>query len=273
MSRQTTAPARLGCVKYLNTLPLIEGLSRCADVSLRTAAPSALAAMLRAGEADLALASVADYARAEGSLRLVPAGMIGSDGPTLTVRVFSRVPLARARTLHADGESHTSVVLAQVLLRAVHGQSVEVVAFDAARPIAADGPETVLLIGDKVVSGAPAPDLYPHQMDLGEAWKQWTGLPFVYACWMCREGEQDSPAVRLAADALDRQRRRNAARLAWIASRHAAERGWPIDLALRYISDHLLFEVTDTARAGVERFFAESAAMSLLPACSARWAW
>ena len=43
-----------------------------------------------------------------------------------------------------------------------------------------------LLIGDKVVTDAPPTDRYPHQMDLGEAWKDLTGLPFVYAMWMCR---------------------------------------------------------------------------------------
>src|SRR5207247_8803503 len=27
---------------------------------------------------------------------------------------------------------------------------------------------------------------YPHRYDLGEEWKRWTGLPFVFAVWAAR---------------------------------------------------------------------------------------
>ena len=43
--------------------------------------------------------------------------------------------------------------------------------------------QSVLLIGDKVVTDAPPEERYPYQMDLGAAWKELTGLPFVYAVW------------------------------------------------------------------------------------------
>ena len=40
-------------------------------------------------------------------------------------------------------------------------------------------PQAMLLIGDKVVTASPPATDYPHQLDLGEAWKTLTGLPFV----------------------------------------------------------------------------------------------
>src|SRR5665213_4630797 len=45
-----------------------------------------------------------------------------------------------------------------------------------------------LLIGDKVVCDEPAG--LPHQLDLGGAWKDLTGLPFVFAAWMARAETQ-----------------------------------------------------------------------------------
>lgn len=264
---------RLGCVSYLNTLPLIEGLQRCGDVTIHTAVPSLLAPLLLRREADLALASLVDYARNAAELRLVPAGMIGCDGPTLTVRLFSAVPFERTERLHADTDSHTSVVLARLVLAARFGARPAVVDFDAReRAPGVEWPDTLLLIGDKVVSDSPPAVRYPHQLDLGEAWQQWTGLPFVYACWMCRAEDESSPAIANASALLDRQRRRNTVRLDWLVQRYAAERRWPADLARRYVTELLRYEVTPRARAGAERFLAEAAAAGLLPAAPARWA-
>src|SRR5438552_983319 len=105
-------PVRLACVRYLNTIPLIEGLEKLPAVRLLPTVPSRIAGMVASGEADLGLCSLVDAAGSEAPLALVPAGMIGCDGPTLTVRLFSSVPLGEVRVLHADTDSHTSVALA-----------------------------------------------------------------------------------------------------------------------------------------------------------------
>ena len=49
----------------------------------------------------LALLPIIDYQRMS-NLILVPAGGIASDGPTLTVRIFSRVPIPQIRSLACD---------------------------------------------------------------------------------------------------------------------------------------------------------------------------
>src|SRR5262249_20813210 len=146
---------------------------------------------------DMGLVSLIDYARSPEPLILIPAGMIGCDGPTLTVRLFSAVEPRRIRQVHADTESHTSVALAKLVLAQQYGRGdVELVNFDARSLRAGDDdknwPETLLLIGDKVVTDAPPAERYPHQVDLGEAWKALTGLPFVYAVWMCRADAWDA---------------------------------------------------------------------------------
>jgi hypothetical protein len=59
--------------------------------------------------------------REDAGLVMLPVGMIGCDGATLTVRVFSRVPMEKVREVHADTDSHTSVVLCRVVLEKLLG--------------------------------------------------------------------------------------------------------------------------------------------------------
>lgn len=243
-----TLPVRVGCVSYLNTLPLIEGLEKCPELELVPAVPARLIDLLAERRVDIGLVSLVDTQRSAEPLDLIPSGMIGCDGPTLTVRVYSAVPLDRITRIHADAESHTGVCLLRLLLVRLFNIRPEVIDFNARERVASgsemvEWPETVLMIGDKVVTDSPPAVRYPYQMDLGEAWKSITGLPFVYAVWTCRESDAGSDAVRLAASLLDRQRRHNATRLGWLATNRAAQRGWPADLARRYLTDMLRFDI------------------------------
>ena len=269
---------RIGCVKYLNTLPLIEGLEKNREIELVAAVPAKLGAMLATGEVDLALASVVDFATSTVPFTLIPAGGIGCDGATLTVRLFSQVPLEQVTTLHADTDSHTSVLLARLLLKHCFGRDVSVVDFDARERVntsapaeSSEWPQTLLLIGDKVVTDSPPAVRYPHQLDLGEQWKAWTALPFVYAVWMCRAPDAESLKTRTTAALLDRQRRRNLLRTQWLIDRAVDDRRWPRDLATRYVTDYLRYEVGPREQDAVARFLSECAAMCLLPKVEPRW--
>lgn len=270
------APIRIAFVRYLNTRPLVEGLEKASGIELLPAAPSHIAGMVRAGEADIGLASIVDAVAGGEPLAVLPVGMIGCDGPTMTVRLYSSVPLDRITHLHADTESHTSVALCQAVLHHRLGRSPEIIDFNARERMAAGGPEewpeAMLLIGDKVVTDSPPAVRYPHQLDLGEAWHEWTGLPFVYASWMCRAGDAGSPEIAAAAALLDRQLRHNLGRLEWLIRTRAPEHHWPGDLAHRYVGELLRYRLGDREREAVGRFFAEAAALGLVPNTPVRWA-
>lgn len=269
-------PIRIGCVSYLNTVPLIEGLERCEGLELVRAAPAMLAGMLERGEVDLALASLIDAARSSVPLAVLPVGMIGCDGPTMTVRLFSRVPFERVTRVHADTESHTSVVLCRVVLEKMFGVRAEVVDFDAREGVEVGGgrgasPETLLLIGDKVVTCAPERGEYPHELDLGEAWKTLTGLPFVYAAWMCRAADAAKERIQLGAALLDRARRRNTGRLDWIVEQRAPEHRWPAELARSYLRGHMRYELGERERMAAEQFLSDAAGMGLIKRTKITW--
>lgn len=273
---ETPPPIRLAAVSYLNTLPLIEGLEANADVALTLAAPSRLLPLLESGEADFALAPVIDVLRSGADLEIVPAGAIGCDGATLSVRLFSTVPFERAARVHADADSHTSVALARWLLRERFDITPEFVEFDARERVETTGdpaewPDTMLMIGDKVVTDSPPAVRYPHQLDLGEAWREETGLPFVYAVWMRRAGAEPNERERAAIALLDRQRRYNRTRLDWIVTNRAHAKRWPTDLARDYLGSRLRYDVDAPQRDAIERFLREAVALGLAPDRPVRW--
>jgi chorismate dehydratase len=271
-----TDPLRIGCVSYLNTAPMIEGLEKARAVRLDPAPPARLVGMLTSEEVEVGLLSIIDAQTSPRPVTLIPCGMIGCDGPTLTVRLYSKEPIERIARVHADSESHTGIALLRVVLRERFGVSPTLVEFNARERMAharggsagaeaAEWPDAMLLIGDKVVTDSPPAVRYPHQLDLGQAWKEMTGLPFVYATWACLEENSASPRVAAAATLLDRQRRHNATRLDWIVAHRAPHRGWPVDLARQYLHDLLRFTVGPRERAAVERFFDLAHAHGVIP--------
>lgn len=212
---------RIGCVSYLNTTPLVWGLERAADLQLIYAVPAHLLGMLESGACDVALLPIIDYQRA-ADLVIVPGSCIGAYGHVHTVRLFSRVPIGQIRRLYADVESHTSVGLCRVILKHAYGIEPEFVQDTAAV-------DAQLLIGDKVVVSAPAG--YEQQLDLAEAWKSWTGLPFVFATWMAREGAQLDDLPKRLEIAM----REGLINVDAIVAREAAARSWPADIAKDYL--------------------------------------
>jgi chorismate dehydratase len=108
---------RIGCVSYLNARPLIDQLDDREDLHVHFDVPSRLLDDLLQRSVDIALCPVIDYLRHPDELEIVPVGGIGSNGPTLTVRLYSRVPIEQLSTIYADTDSHSSVVLLRVIMR------------------------------------------------------------------------------------------------------------------------------------------------------------
>jgi chorismate dehydratase len=219
----------IGGVSFLNAKPLLFGLENQPDLRLRLDVPAKLLPGLESKKLDAALLPTIDYQRMTG-LRIIPAGGIGSDGETLTVRIFSKNPIEKIEELACDPDSHTSVALARITLAERFGILPEFTA--NVRDCAA-----TLLIGDKVVTQAPLDR--PYQLDLGHAWKELTGLPFVFAVWTARADVdlRDLPAR------LEESRRRGMLAIDQIVKDFAIPLGWPADLATKYLSQNLQFEI------------------------------
>ncbi len=265
----TRWPIRLGVVSFVNTLPLIDGLDDLADVELRFTVPSLLLEQLLNDSVDVALCSSIDYQRADTPLVVLPAGLLGCDGSTLTVRLYSAVDIPKITKVYCDTDSHTSVVLLGILLKELYGIQPRLVDYDAPEHVAdnkpVDWPQTMMLIGDKVVTDSPPAARYPHQLDLGAVWAELTGLPFVFALWLAKRSTE-ATVLATAEAILDRQRRHNQHRLDLIVHRRAGPRRWPSDLAADYLKQKLCFEFSPRRWAGLDLFFDKAAEHGLIDA-------
>jgi chorismate dehydratase len=245
---------RVGSVSFLNAKPLIHHLESDPQIDLRLAVPSMLLDGLSAGRLDIALLPVIDYQRLSDA-RIVPSGGIGCDGPTLTVRIFSRKPIDQIETLACDPDSHTSVALARIILAECFSTCPQITELSRS----GDDSDAMLLIGDKVVTQEPRG--FTHQLDLGEAWKTFTAMPFVFAVWTTRAG----------IDLADLPQRLGIARenglgaLREIVSQHAAAHGWPENLAMKYLSENLKFDIGPAQLQAIHLFHDLAARHEIIP--------
>lgn len=237
---------RLGVVSFLNAKPLIAGLDEDDAVDLIYDVPSRLPAMLDERSVDIALVPVIDMVHEGRRWQIVSDACIGGDGETLTVRVFSRDHPESIRTLHVDGDSHTSVTLARLIWQEMYGTGLTVLPFTDETPL--ESCEAILLIGDKVVNHALIG--FDIETDLGSAWKTLTGLPFVFAAWASPQNVD----AAVIADKLNRARDIGVASAALIAADFGPGMGWPVTLATRYLTKRLKFHLGPRQREGMARF-------------------
>ena len=175
---------RVGAVPYLNAWPVTWGLGKLSNWATSSAVPSELATQLTSGAIDMALGSSIDAMRIDPAPIVLPAAPIASDGPTLTVKIASRVPAERLRALYCDTDSHTSVALATILLREVWGIDPVIESFDA-RCHKGDWPESVLLIGDKVITDPLPADTWAYDIDLAKCGLAQRACPLCLPCGCC----------------------------------------------------------------------------------------
>ncbi len=237
-SRFCLALTRFGAVPYLNARPLVEGLD-----PLTLEAPAELAHAFEAGRVDVALLPVAAGEALEAP-RIADLG-IAADGRVDSVLLFLRKVPEEVRTVCLDPDSRTSNVLAVLLLRS-YGLDPEVVD----DPAEADAE---LVIGDRaLMRNRESPD---DVLDLGAAWKQRTGLPFVFAAWYGDES---------AGQELRAAYKRGSGRLAEYAAEGERALGIPADLLEQYLRDRIRFKLGRAEHKGLQLFLDEARKESLL---------
>src|SRR5205814_6172085 len=183
---------RVGHIQFLNCLPIYWGLMRSGaliDGDLFKDSPERLNAALVAGDLDIGPISLLEYLRNADDLLLLPDLAVGSDGPVLSVNLVSTVPPdgLDGRRVALGSTSRTGVLLARMLLRGRYG--VHPAYFDCPPDLTGMllEADAAVLIGDVALRATyEAPRRGLHVTDLGQAWREWTGLPMVFAAWAVR---------------------------------------------------------------------------------------
>jgi chorismate dehydratase len=262
---------RLGRIPWINCYPVYAALDRglvpvAADLVTGTAAD--LNDLLAAGELDVSVVSAVEYARNAAAYHLLPDLAITSDGPVHSVVLFSRRPVHEldGATVLRTSSSRTSVLLLELLCRhrfrvrpkfaTVRAESSDL---DALRGFPH---EAVLVIGDAALLLA-SEGRYPYVVDLGTAWKEWTGLPFVFAVWAARR-EADHAAVQGIHGALLASRTWGLAHLDELADAASANTGIARVVCRAYLGD-LDYALSYRHLAGLTDFFRRLAQDGTVP--------
>lgn len=176
-------PLNVTAVSYLNTKPFLYGIFRKKmdhQIRLELDIPSVCAQKLASGEADLGLVPVAVLPSLPTPY-LVSDYCIGAVGAVKTVCVFSQVPMEELTHLYLDYHSRTSVELVQILMREYWKVAPELIPAQPGFEQQIRGTHGALIIGDRAIG---LEETYPYVYDLGQAWMDFTGLPFVFAAWV-----------------------------------------------------------------------------------------
>ncbi|MCL2447574.1 MAG: dehypoxanthine futalosine cyclase [Polyangiaceae bacterium] len=259
---------RAAAVVYLNARPLYEGLDRepaSARVRLDCATPAEVARRVAEDEADVALMPAAAAATV-GDLRVVHGCAVGARGPVRSILVVADRPIETLDEVTLDASSRTSVVLARLVFRRLFGGREPRISAAPAREAigSVGGRRGALVIGDAALE---IEGRFPHVLDLGHAWWEWTGLPFVFAAWFGREGAIGAADEALFAAAKDAGLARRDA----IADEHAGRTGLPAPSLRAYLRDAIRYDLGDDEVRGLERFYDEAARAGLLPKARVRF--
>jgi chorismate dehydratase len=232
---------RLGCVPYLNAKPLIEGLG---DVVLRP--PAQLAELLAKARVEAALLPSIEVVR-HGFVH-VPGIAIASPGPADSVRLHLRRPLDRVRTVLLDRASRSTNTLTRILFEVRWGMKPRYVSREPA--------DAAVTIGDASFREYGCPSL-----DLATAWREWTGLPFVFALW-AHDPDHPRPAALRRALAAAKEAGRRA--LERIIEREHKRVGIDRDRARIYLTERITYDLGPREKRGLALFVRHARELGLL---------
>lgn len=276
---------RVGRIPYVNCYPVYGAIDRGVvplNGTIVTGVPSALNRRMADGSLDISVVSAVEYARDARRYLLLPDLAISCDGPVRSVMLFAKRPAEEldGRRVIVSRSSMTSVALLELLFENVWRARPEFVAGDAEMSdIAAfdrDAHDARLVIGDAalVLRGesrpriAPAPGVpsfpsYPFAYDLGETWKSWTGLPFVFAVWVAQRSAPVADALGVHATLIT-SRNWGLEHLPALAAQASEATGVSEPVCLDYLSG-LDYGLSYEHLAGLTEFFRRLVAAGRVP--------
>ena len=254
------AKLRAAAVSFLNAWPLTAGLEKSERIELVLAEPSRCAAMLEAGEVDLALVSVGGLPG--GEYDIVPGIAIGADGPVQTVVLAGEQSPAIWDEVFLDTASRTSHVLTKLVLDDL-GVHPKFTLLPAVEGLArAKGTKGALVIGDRGFDVRA-----PQVLDLGREWNRITGLPMIFALWAARPGRVSPEDVA----ELSRAAQHGLGIRTELAQKFAATRGGDPERYRRYLTQRIRYGLGPYELEGLEAFLSRAAAKGFLPPMELRF--
>ena len=174
---------KVTAVNYLNTKPLLYGMVKSGfmeKVEMQLDIPSECARKLQAGEVDFGLVPAAIIPTLS-SPHIISDFCIGAVGSVATVCIYSQLPLEKVERIFLDFHSRTSVQLTKILLKNHWKYPIELIDAKPGYIDRIEGTTAGLIIGDRAIEFGKN---FKYEYDLGEAWMDYSGLPFSFANWV-----------------------------------------------------------------------------------------
>ncbi len=261
---------KIGEIEYANCTPLFHVLREqfpCFGYEFITGVPAKLNRMLLAGDIDVCPSSSIEYAYHPDRYTILPQLSISSIGAVASVLLFSKVPVEKLDGCKVllSSESATSVNLLKILL----GQRFDCLCtYEVAQSgasVADIDSSALLLIGDSALRASlEKSDLFVY--DLGELWYAWTGYPFVFALWLCRNEVAGRAELIKLSQQLIQAKELVPRQLGQIAM-CAIEANWlGHDRLLAYWQDNISYNLDECAQAGLMLYYAKCFEIGLIAA-------
>jgi len=176
---------RISAVSYLNTLPFIYGIEHSgflkpSEFSLTCDIPSICAKKLENREADLVLVPVAAIANMK-NINIISNYCIGATRNVLSVLLVAKKPLSELKNIYLDYQSCSSVTLVKVLAKNYWKKEFNWMEAAPGYEKKINGITGGVIIGDRALELS---NLFKFRYDLASEWNDFSGLPFVFACWV-----------------------------------------------------------------------------------------
>ncbi|MCS7264657.1 MAG: menaquinone biosynthesis protein [Armatimonadetes bacterium] len=236
----------IGSVPYLNAVPLTWALHKIGfRGTLVFGTPAQLSFWLEQGKIDAGLIPIAEYLRGVGYGVVADVALV-SDGAVRSVLLVSKVPLFQIETVAVDKGSRSSVLLLKVLMAESFGLKPLLFPTEPDLEAMLAKADAALLIGDAALLAQISP--HWQVFDLGQEWKNLTGLPFVFATWVIgKEGfELASWLLKAKTEGL-----RN---LDAIVVEESQKRNLDPELVRHYLTECIRYELTELHLKSIRTF-------------------
>ncbi|HSS97967.1 MAG TPA: menaquinone biosynthesis protein [Terriglobales bacterium] len=262
---------RISAISFLNTAPLMwdfEHGSAGENFDIFYTVPSACAADLAAGKADIGIIPAAAYTTVP-NLVILPGIAIASLRAVRSILLVSKVPVEKIQTVALDTSSLTSVALVKVLFAKWWGGERKFTSMAPELQPMLQQNDAALLIGDSALQVDRSQYL---TYDLAEEWFRLTGKPFVFAFWAVRKDAIKDKTSNLDLAAIFQQSRDHGLApdsLNQIASEWASRVGLSEADVRSYLTDNIHYYLDSAHIEGLGlyyRFAEECGALPTAPA-------
>ena len=277
--------------------PEAERLARRYAIEKMT--PAECAARLERGEAELGLIPIASYAALPG-LAIVPGCTIASLGSIRSILLVVRAGAAglsahgpdlidrtesepdqpapdvleairSVRSVALDTASRTSAMYTRILFRKYWRGEPGFLPHKADLDSMLETADAALLIGDPALFALEDRAARERRtgerlfyLDLGQAWRQQTGLPWVSAFWAAREAALPPSEARTLTDDLQASRDAGLAHLPELAAEWSTRLRLPLSTVRTYLGRNIHYVLDEPCLSGIARFYADAAECGLI---------